>query len=228
MKIPWTYVYPMSVRSQTYQEEAPYPEQITIQALSNEGLQVTMGFTPVYHLNSDAAVPIYKNIGPQYQSVALLTPIHSVPRDVISKYDVKTLYSASLGATAHRLLIEKELLTGIQDKVQKWGIVIELVGIRNIDFDPALKISISQKLQMEQAIAQKNFEVTVAEKEADRKIAEARGIAESNRIISGSLTPNYLRWYWIEALKETEGPTYYIPVGSDGLPIFKEIGNTPE
>lgn len=39
-------------------------------------------------------------------------------------------------------------------------------------------------------------------REKQRKIIEAEGIREANRIIAQSLTANYIRWYRIEVLKQ--------------------------
>ncbi len=38
--------------------------------------------------------------------------------------------------------------------------------------------------------------------EKERRIIEAEGIREANRIIAQGLTPNYLSWYRIEMLKQ--------------------------
>ncbi|MFN3527844.1 MAG: hypothetical protein ACK4YO_01935, partial [Candidatus Altarchaeaceae archaeon] len=52
------------------------------------------------------------------------------------------------------------------------------------------------------------------------------GIADANRIISNSLTENYLRWYWISSL-ERQNSVIYVPIGSDGKPLFKNIDTIP-
>ena len=38
--------------------------------------------------------------------------------------------------------------------------------------------------------------------EAERKQVEARGVSEAQKIISSSISPQYLQWKYIEALKE--------------------------
>lgn len=59
-----------------------------------------------------------------------------------------------------------------------------------------------------------------AEALAEAEVIRAQGIAKANEIIGQSLNNNeaYLRWLWIDSLKETDGQIIYIPTEA-GLPI---------
>ena len=65
-------------------------------------------------------------------------------------------------------------------------------------------------------------------RDAEIRIEEAKGIAEAQRIINATLTPNYLQHEAIGAqLEMASSPnhtTVYIPVGNNGLPLV----HTPE
>lgn len=92
----------------------------------------------------------------------------------------------------------------------------------------------SMKLEGEAELAKANFSKQVAVQEAiakqeaashlaDAEIARARGVAEANKIIGNSLKDNesYLRWLYIEALKEKSGTeVIYVPTEA-GLPILE-------
>jgi len=219
-KGPFTNVIPMSVQTQKYMDYGGTADVATITGLSNEGLPVTMGVAVNYRLNPDKAVAIYKQVGTGYSEVILVNPVHAVPRDVIAQNDVKTLYSAGTAGSPDRVKIEQQLFAGIRDGVNQIGvkdaITVEQVYIRNIDLPQLLKDSISAKLQREQDIAKKDFDVQVQEKESDRMRVEAQGIADANKIIADSLSPSYLEWYTIEMMKSHTGATYFIPIGQDG------------
>jgi hypothetical protein len=64
----------------------------------------------------------------------------------------------------------------------------------------------------------------IAQKEAEIKVTEARGIAESNRIIAGSLTREYLQHEANQALlKFAEGDnasTVILPSGMNVTPLI--------
>lgn len=218
-KLPWTNVHMFSGQIQKYMDYGN-SDVATITALSNEGLSVSMGVAVNYHLDTSKASEVYKKVGVNYQNVVMVNPIHSVPRDIISRYDAKTLYSAAQAGSPDRAKIENELYTGINGGVNTMGvkdsIVIDQVFIRNIDLPQTLKDSIASKLQMEQEISKKEFEVKKQEMESNRMRVEAQGIADANKIIANSLTQSYLEWYSIEMMKSHTGATYFIPIGADG------------
>jgi hypothetical protein len=65
-----------------------------------------------------------------------------------------------------------------------------------------------------------------AEFQAQAEITRAKGVAEANKIIAEGLKNNegYLKYLWITAMSEKENiTTIYIPTGSNGLPIMKDI-----
>jgi regulator of protease activity HflC (stomatin/prohibitin superfamily) len=224
LKNPFTNVIPMSYQTMKYIDVGTpgQTDVATIDGLSNEGLKITMGIAVNYHIDTTKAPDIYRKIGMGYQDIVLKPPVHSVPRDIISKYDAKTLYSAGVSAdNADRARIEQELLDGISkgildEKGVNRGIVIERVYLRDIVLPQTLLNSIEAKLKMEQEIQQKKFEVQKQEMEANRMRAEAQGIADANKIIANSLTQSYIEWYTIEMMKSHPGATYFIPIGEDG------------
>jgi regulator of protease activity HflC (stomatin/prohibitin superfamily) len=162
VKNPFTNVIQMSTRTLKYMDYGK-SDVATITALSNDGLETTMGIAVNYRLNPVKASAIYKQVGTNYDSVIMVNPIHSVPRDLISKYDTKTLYSASVEGSSDRAKLERELYSAISDRINDMGvsesIIIEQVSIRNIDFVQTYKDSIASKMKMDTEIAQKKLEV---------------------------------------------------------------------
>lgn len=246
LKTPFTTVIQMSTRTQKYLDYGS-DDVATITALSNDGLETTMGIAVNYHLNSAKAPEIYKQVGENYDSIVMVNPIHSVPRDLISKYDTKTLYSASLEGSTDRAMLERELYNQISQRINELGvedsITIEQVSIRNIDFVQTYKDSIASKMKMDTEIAQKKLEVQKQEMEAKRVAAEAQGIADKARIEAqgkadamrieaqgvadanakiSQISENYLDWYFTQTMKDNPR-AIYIPTGSNGLPIFKNV-----
>jgi regulator of protease activity HflC (stomatin/prohibitin superfamily) len=244
LKWPWTAVRIMSVQTQKYIDYGS-SDKATITALSNDGLTTTMGIAVNYRLNPEKAVDIYKNVGLNYPDVIMVNPIHSVPRDLISKYDTKTLYSASREGTTDRAKLEQELFEGITGRINQIGVpgsvVIEQVSIRDIDFPQAYKDTITAKMNMDTEIATKRSEldkerieaerkVVIAKADADANIARANGDAESTRIRNSQQPSDaILNLAWIQSM-QTNPRTIYVPVNEKGLPLFKNVdeGQTAE
>lgn len=69
--------------------------------------------------------------------------------------------------------------------------------------------------------------VQVEKQKAQMRVADAQGIAESQRIINATLTDRYLQHEAISAqLQMANSPNHtqiYIPVGTNGIPLVKTI-----
>jgi hypothetical protein len=69
--------------------------------------------------------------------------------------------------------------------------------------------------------------VQVEKQKADIRVAEAKGIAESQKIINATLTDRYLQHEAINAQVQMAGsPNHtqiYIPVGTNGIPLVRTV-----
>ena len=76
-------------------------------------------------------------------------------------------------------------------------------------------------------IAQQKQLIEVEQRKASIRVEEAKGIAESQRIIDASLTLNYLQYLAIKAQEKMAGsPSHtqiYIPSGANGIPLVKTV-----
>lgn len=83
------------------------------------------------------------------------------------------------------------------------------------------------KAQEQAALLQAQAKVTLARAQGQAEIEHARATAEANRIIGASLRDNeaYLRYLWIQGLKDGSGERIYVPTEA-GLPILEagELG----
>ncbi len=76
----------------------------------------------------------------------------------------------------------------------------------------------SRQIAVEEARAKKESAILEAEAEIER----AKGVAEANDIVAGSLEGNeeYLRYLWINGLQTNEMQVIYVPTEA-GLPILE-------
>jgi hypothetical protein len=86
----------------------------------------------------------------------------------------------------------------------------------------------NQVLLNEIIISQEQQNIQVVHMQAEQKIEEAKGIAAAQRIINGTLTPQYLQHEAIGAQLEaaknsSHTETIYIPSGTQGIPITPVI-----
>jgi len=70
------------------------------------------------------------------------------------------------------------------------------------------------------AIAEAEAEMESATLKKQAEIIRAEGIAEANKIIAGSITPEYIRYKFIEGLNDGNTEVIYVPTEAN-LPILE-------
>lgn len=81
------------------------------------------------------------------------------------------------------------------------------------------KAGIERQIQIKEAESRSRAAVSLAQAEVNR----AKGVAEANKIIANSITPEYLRYFYIQELARVEsigGKVIYVPTEA-GLPILE-------
>lgn len=105
------------------------------------------------------------------------------------------------------------------------AIVIGVINLPKVVAD-AQEIKISKETELER----KGFEIKIAEQDSLVRVAEARGIAEAQKIIQASLTPLYLQHEAIKSQEKMAGsPNHtvvYIPSGAGGVPLVGTVPTT--
>lgn len=221
VKNPFANVEEMSIQTQEYtmsiiDDEGQRKGIDSISALTKEGLTVDMDVTVWFKLDHTKASEVYKTVGVRYVDVLVRPKIREAIRAITAKYDAKTIYSED------RAQLQIEIQNAIAEDLDDRGIMIEKVLLRNVRLPEKVRSAIEDKLQAEQEAQRMEFILQREEQEAERKRVEAKGIADANRVISGSLSENYLRWYWITNLDKHED-VIYVPICDDGMPMFKNI-----
>ena len=101
-----------------------------------------------------------------------------------------------------RAEIEKSIQMKMAESLTSQGILIESVLMKSIQLPAGLASSIEQKLQAEQDAMRMEFVLKQAALEADRRIIEAKGIRDSQKILAEGLTPEIIKIRSIEAFQE--------------------------
>lgn len=207
MKAPWSGYAVYSTKVQIVDAK-------DIQALTGKGEGQIVGIhaTFYYKINENNVVKLYTEMLDYNGYVD--SQVRAAIYEVVGQYSAEDLYTnrdAVAGPAKQRL----------NEKMNAYGIDVTDVSIRGVDLPEQLQKSIVEKQSMQQNIQKKQYEVQVADMEADRKRAEARGIADANEIIAGSLSSQYLNWYWIENLAGKDN-TIYVPMS--GLTPTLSVG----
>lgn len=211
--LPWNDVIKYEVRQLELFEK--------MQVLSSNGLEIKLDasawYQPVY---SDLG-KLHQERGENYLERVIQPAIRSAARSVVGRYTPEQLYSSKRDA------IQDEIFEELKEILDDNFIQLNEVLVRDVTLPNTIKDAIERKLRQEQESLEYEFRLVTAAKEAEKVIIEAQGKAESNRILSASLTDKILQDKGIDAtLKLSESPNSKVVVigsGDSGLPLI--LGN---
>jgi regulator of protease activity HflC (stomatin/prohibitin superfamily) len=203
-----------------------------VDILTADDLHVATKVTVTYRPQRAQIYRVATEIGPGYYEQVIRPAFLTLARSEFSRHRHDNL--AKDGPA-----IEAEVLVQLRAAVTGKPVDIDRVAISHIEFDRNLTAAISQKLASAQKVDQKEFELKIAERDADIARATARGRADAVRIeaegraaaiviegeaqgkaqaeITKTLTASYLRY---KAFDSDATKYYFVPVGKDGMPII--------
>src|ERR1700732_1063500 len=175
----------LSIQTQTLKESASVP--------SSEGLMMSLDTSLIYHLNPDHAADVFQKIGADYENVVVEPTLRSAIREATASHTANALY------TGEREMGAKQILDQIGSELNKRGLTVENVLLRDIQLPATLKAAIEAKQQAEQESLAMNFRLQKETQEAQRKRIEAAGVRDFQQIVAQGITPSLLEWKGIEA-----------------------------
>ena len=210
---PWNKVFIYEVRQQELFEK--------MKVLSSNGLEIQIDASAWYEPVYDQLGNLHQSLGQNYLQRVIQPAIRSAARSVVGRYTPEQLYSSKRDAIQDEIFAETKII------LEKQYVQLNEVLVRDVTLPNTIKEAIERKLKQEQESLEYEFRLVTAAKEAEKVIIEAEGKAESNRILSASLTDKILQDKGIDAtMRLAESPNSKIIVigsGDSGLPII--LGN---
>lgn len=208
---PFATVEMMSIKTQEIKEDLDVP--------SKEGLKVGLEASLIYHLDPAKAPDIFRTVGRNYPAVLIEPLFRSSARGVTASFDAKALY------TSERELLADRMKADLQSALAGRGIIVESTPLRKVELPEELQAAIVSKLKADQSAQAMEFQLILAKKEAERRVIEAQGIADSQKVITAGLTPDLLKWKGLEVTEKlANSPNTKVIVignpGMGGLPII--------
>ena len=213
MIAPWNKIFRYNVREQ--------PREETMDVLDKNGLSVnvdvTVRFNPIYNQIGE----LHEIFGTEFGNTLVIPEVRSSVRQVMGRYTAEEIYSTKRNEVETAIIDETAVI------LQRNHIDMRALLIRSINLPPEIKGAIEMKLTREQEALAMTYINERERLEADRKLIEAKGIANYNRTVTASLTTNILKLRGIEATTKLaeSANTKVIVIGSgkDGLPLI--LGN---
>lgn len=169
--------------------------ELTISLPSKEGLSINSQISILYKLEKSKVINIINTYGLDYEPI-IANVFRSASADVCAQYLAKDMHSGM------RAEIETMIQKKMANVLDPQGITVEAVLMKSIQLPPGLAKSIEQKLQAEQDAMRMEFVLQQTRADAERRIIEATGIRDAQKIMSEGLTDQIIKIRSIEAFNE--------------------------
>jgi regulator of protease activity HflC (stomatin/prohibitin superfamily) len=199
-----------------------------LQALTADKLAVKIDATIWWKVIKEDVKMIRREISEDEDAIAdMITfpSIRSAVRDASVYYTFEEITSVK-GRTELTAKIDEILIRLTKGK----GVVIDNVLIRNVvPEDNRVTQAIGRKLEQQQQLQAKEYELSKAQMDAKIRIQNAEGIASAQHIIDKTLTPEYLQFEAIQMMKEvahSPNSTFvFVPThqGEIGMPMVYSL-----
>lgn len=188
--------------------------EVTLSLPSKEGLNINSEISILYHIESSAAPQIIADIGENYEEVIILSVFRSSAADVCSQFMAKDMHSGQ------RSKIETAIASRMDSLLGDRGFVIESVLLKSISLPPGLYTAIEDKLEAEQTAQRMEFELQRERLEAQRKLVEAEGIRDAQKVLSEGLNPGIIKWRSLEVMEKLSQSNNTKMIITDGKAPF--------
>jgi regulator of protease activity HflC (stomatin/prohibitin superfamily) len=143
-------------------------------------------------------------------------PFRTIVRQSVQEYSSRELKS-------ERDDIATSIQAALSAYLENAPFEVVRLAVGNIDYPAVVSQAVEKKLAAKQLLEEKQTQRQIAQRDAEIRVEEAKGIAAAQKIINATLTPNYLQHEAIQAQRSMASApnhtTVYIPVGSNGLPL---------
>lgn len=211
--MPWNGVVRYSTQWQTFSED--------VSILTKDELHIPITVSVTLRPIEAELVQLELEVGQDYYKNVIRPEFVSLTRNIFSGYEYKVVSPQS---PEIETLIYKQLVAKIEGK----HLEIDNITINHIKYPQVVTSAVDRKLAVEQDIQQKDYEIKIAEKQAEIQRILAKGQRDAQQIIDAGLTQKYLQYKALEVQdKLTTSPNakfYFVPMGKDGLPIIVDTG----
>lgn len=189
--------------------------EVQLNLPSKEGLNVSAEISILYHIESDKAPDVIRDVGLDYEEVMILSVFRSEAADICARFFAKDMHSGK------RAEIEEAIRAEMDTLLRDRGFIIEAVLLKSIMLPPGLYKAIEDKLEAEQEAQRMQFVLQREKREAERKTIEAAGVRDAQKVLTEGLTKEIIEWRSLEVMERlSSSPNAKIIITNGETPML--------
>lgn len=144
-----------------------------------------------YRVNKSASADIYKNVGNDFTNVIVNPAIQECVKSIAAKYTAEQLIT-------NRATVSTEMEDAISQKINPYGLSIEVFNIVNFDFSEEFNKAIEAKQTAQQEALKAEQDLARIKVEAEQTIEKAKAEAEAYNLKNEQLTDKVIMMEFID------------------------------
>ena len=144
-----------------------------------------------YRVNKSSSADIYKNVGTDFTNVIVNPAIQECVKSIAAKYTAEQLIT-------NRATVSTEMEDAISQKINPYGLSIEVFNIVNFDFSEEFNKAIEAKQTAQQEALKAEQDLARIKVEAEQTIEKAKAEAEAYNLKNGQLTDKVIMMEFID------------------------------
>ena len=144
-----------------------------------------------YRVNKSSSADIYKNVGTDFTNVIVNPAIQECVKSIAAKYTAEQLIT-------NRATVSTEMEDAISQKINPYGLSIEVFNIVNFDFSEEFNKAIEAKQTAQQEALKDEQDLARIKVEAEQTIEKAKAEAEAYNLKNGQLTDKVIMMEFID------------------------------
>ncbi len=146
-----------------------------ISAAASKDLQ-TISTTIVvnYNVNELTAPWLYANTGRDYENKVIVPAIQESVKAVVAQYSAEELITK-------RQLVSDGIKEKLSEKINSYGLIIEIFNITNLEFSDAFNAAIEAKQTAQQEALKAQQDLSRIRIEAEQKVVNAQAVADATK-----------------------------------------------
>lgn len=144
-----------------------------------------------YRVNRSSSADIYKNVGSDFTNVIVNPAIQECVKSIAAKYTAEQLIT-------NRAVVSTEMEESISQKINPYGLSIEVFNIVNFDFSEEFNKAIESKQTAQQEALKAEQDLERIKVEAEQTIEKAKAESEAYKLKNEQLTDTVILMEFID------------------------------
>ena len=178
-----------------------------------------------YRVNRASSASIYQNVGSDFTNVIVNPAIQECVKSVAAKYNAEQLIT-------NRTVVSAEMEKEISQKINPYGLTIEVFNIVNFDFSEEFNKAIEAKQTAQQEALKAEQDLARIKVEAEQTVEKAKAEAEAYQLKNSQLTDKVIMMEFVEKWdgklpSVTSGANAVFDISSYISGLGQEAGTAP-